>query len=176
MKRYIIVTLTIALLFAIAGCGAAEDASHEDPSLTYVLEASEEPPSLTPDPEEAPERVTLDLVGDWVFSHFTQGDNDTPQPWFYEHFTPALIIRSDNTFLLLNYGSVEGDMVQTGDCQLIGTNLVASSEGYTWYPEDAAVWFTYHVESGLLQYTFFNEYGPFYFNIFFARAPKPVEL
>ena len=175
MKTRIPLILSIVLLLIMAGCGTADNTPHEDPSLTYMLETSDEVPFPTPEPEEAPGRAGHDLVGKWVFAHFTRWDDETPQPWFYEHFTPSLVIREDGTFKLFNYGSMEGDLVQTGDCQFIGANLVASSEGYTWYPEDGSVWLTYHTESGLVQYTFFNEYGPFYFHLFFARALESME-
>ena len=144
MKRLPILGLLALLLLSLAACDGAGDTPAEWP--------------------------TLDLVGEWTFVHETFGDDETPHPHVYGHFiTPSIIIYADDTMVWTAYGSRQGDLVRTGDYHFSVTNIIARSEGQTWYPDERDT-LIYHPERELLQYTRLNEYSETYMHMFFERV------
>jgi len=103
---------------------------------------------------------SLDSIhGTWSYVLSTEGDEETPL-YLYEFETspPRLVIKKDNTMVYFGYESMsEGTLVQTGTCSYNFTDVKIEAEGDQ-YHLDIGGSLLYVPKSGLLQYTFTNEY------------------
>lgn len=166
MKKKTITLITIILLcsYLLSACGMIGNDEPditlaERPTPTPVVEtgASEsETEQPTDDPTTEPEQPTeldaifnlLDIVGLWEH-HPTEGTDIAYADWL----TFTIEIRNDYTFTWSAYGALSGSLTYIGNYSFVAANLVASSEGQTWYPEEDEVTISYDPDSGLLSFT-----------------------
>jgi hypothetical protein len=110
------------------------------------------------------------IVGRWTFEKLTEsyhlnGAETEIYFWYIDWLTPTLRILPDMTFRIVIYGSVAGDIIQYAQNEYLLVNLIATSEGEVWYPDNS--WLRYFPESGLLRYSFYVESG--YIHYYFKR-------
>lgn len=121
-----------------------------------------------------PSLVTTSIIGCWTFEKVTESyqlnGTETETPFVYiDWLSPTLQVFSNNSFHIVVYGSLVGDVIQIAQDKFLLVNQIATAEGETWYPHDEK-WLRYFPESGLLRYSFFNEFSNRYIHYYFARV------
>ena len=118
----------------------------------------------------------LDLAGTWVISHATDEAGEEIEIPYTDWLPWTLEIREDYTFTWRVYGRLYGDLIYAGNGSFTGVNLVAWSEGETWYPEGDEVTISYDPQSGLLRYTRVIEGSPHIRHYYYAAegSERPV--
>jgi len=149
-------TLTACSESAPSEPAALPDSIPPEASPSPTPELSPSPtPELNPSPTPEPEGSVLlfDLVGFWLLSHATDETGAVVEVTYSDWLTHAIEIREDGSFSWHAYGALFGDLIYARDNHFTAVNLVATSEGETWYPDKDEVTISYDPETGLLRHT-----------------------
>ena len=141
VKKITILTLVLMFLLTFTGCGCGNNVAIQDGTS-----------------------------GRWTHVRATTGDYEEPLE-LYElaDTTPLLEIIGNRIIFTTFWGSsIEGILTNTGENSYEVTDIVTRSEEFTWYSEET-YFLTYDPESGLLRYTFTNDYDMIDIHHYFTR-------
>jgi len=180
MKKYLIFALVIVLVPILTACdhmiAGGSDIEQDVPYVETTAEADEElepepelesEPELTTDESEPMEQEATpidtselegsvqlsDLVGYWRLSHATDEAGVEVGVPYSDWLFYVIEIFENNSFRRFAYGTLSGDLIYAGNNSFTAINLVAQSEGITWYPEEDEITISYDPQSGFLRYT-----------------------
>ena len=163
MKKNITVLTAMLLLgvFMFTACGT-NDPVEPEPAVTAEPPVIEATPVYETEPEPASVEVCSvaetyallsEITGFWLLSHATDEAGESVDVGYSDWLIYTIEIRGDYTFTWSAYGALSGELIYAGDNSFTAFNLVAKSEGQTWYPEADEVTISYDSQSGLLRYT-----------------------
>jgi hypothetical protein len=155
---------------------AEENAVVDEATWELSVENVEETPlphPFTTTIDCVPGLATTSIIGQWVFHKFTESyqlnGTETETPFVYiDWLFPALQVFDDKSFHIVIYGTIEGTLIQIAQDEYLLVNLIATSEGEIWHPDDSN-WLRYFPKTGLLRYSFFNEFSNKYIHYYFIR-------
>jgi len=113
------------------------------------------------------------IIGLWTFEKLTESNQingeETEITFLYaDWLTPTLNVFPDKSFRVAVYGALEGDLIQIAQGEFLIINQTAFAEGEEWHPDDDK-WLQYFPESGLLRFSFYNQYSDRYIHYYFIR-------
>ena len=114
------------------------------------------------------------IVGLWAFVKFTESNQlngvETELPSAsVDWLNPTFNVFPDKSFRVAVYGATEGDLIQIAQNEFSMVNRTTFSLGEVWHPDDD-VWLRYFPETGLLRYSFYNQFSNRYIHYYFIRV------
>ena len=151
-KIFVIAVFLLICSFLLAACRDYSFVELEPVDEPSVVEA-EPYPEVSEDCYEPEISLISELAGFWLLSHGTDEEGELIEVAYSDWIIYTIEIREDYTFTWSAYGSLSGELVYVGDNSFEAVNLVAMSEGQTWYPEEDEITISYDPQSGLLRYS-----------------------